>query len=367
VEFPPFELLHWFEGTEEGFLHISHSEMLGFRFHEFGRELPNLNLGEASPRGTPKLRSLIGAQHQVWPEQVLVCNGASEGNFLVQAALLNPGDEAIAEVPLYPPMRDSLVGLSATVKRVHRLAAEDWRLDFDELERAITAKTKLLVLTNLNNPTAAMLTSQDLKRIGDLADAHGFYVHVDETFRELGFEQSPPTAVTFSPRFVITSTLTKVFGLGGLRLGWVVGSPDVIEKVKSVKDYTSICPSRVSEEIAMWALERKDGFVARAKRITKANREVVRAWLARNPNVSCFLPDYGNMCFPKVPVSADELADRLKERSKVVIAPGRFFGMNEHFRLGYGEHHANLERGLDYVDSAIKGLARRSKRARHES
>ncbi len=112
MEFPPFELLHWFEGTAEGYLNISHSEILGFRFSEFGRDFPDLNLGEAFPRGSPKLRSLLGAQHQVWPEQVLVCNGASEGNFLVQAALLQPGDEAIVEVPLYPPRRRTGVSTS---------------------------------------------------------------------------------------------------------------------------------------------------------------------------------------------------------------------------------------------------------------
>jgi len=359
MEFPPFELLHWFEGVGEGYLNISHSEILGFRFHEFGRELPDLNLGEAFPRGSPKLRSLIGAQHQVWPEQVLVCNGASEGNFLVQAALLRPGDEAIVEVPLYPPMRDSLVGLGATVKRAPRLPAESWRLDFDALEQAITAKTRLLVLTNANNPTFGLLNGTDLKRLADLAEAHGFYVHVDETFRELAFEKTPPTAAGFGPRFVVTSTLTKAFGLGGLRLGWILGAPDVIERVKAVKDYTSICPNRISEELALWALERKDGFLARAKRICDANRPLVRAWVERNPGVEAFLPEYGNLCFPKIPVSANALADKLKDQYKVVVAPGRFFGMDEHVRIGYGEQGGTLEKGLQRLDMAMHGLQRK--------
>lgn len=359
MDFPPFELLHWFEESAgKEYISVSHSEILGFRFSEFGRELPDLNLGEANPRGSPELRSVIGAQHQVWPGQVLVCNGASEGNFLVHAALLNPGDEAIAEVPLYPPMRDSLVGLGATVKRVPRLAAEKWRLDLDALEREITAKTKLLVLTNANNPTNALLTAKELKRIADLAEAHRFHVHIDETFRELAFDETPPSAVSFGPRFVVTSTLTKAFGLGGLRLGWILGAPDVIERVKAVKDYVSICPNGISEELAGWALSRKEEFLARARRITDANRPVVRAWLEGNPGVECFLPEYGNLCFPKLPVSVDDLAEKLRNQYKVVIAPGRFFGMNEHVRLGYGEDRAILERGLQRLDLAMHGLAR---------
>lgn len=360
MEFPPFELLHWFEGTEgKEYVHISHSEILGFHFSEFGRELPDLDLGQAYPRGSPQLRSVIGAQHQVWPEQVLVCNGASEANFLVQAALLAPGDEAIAENPLYPPLRDGMIGLGATVKRAPRLAAEKWRLDLDALEREITAKTKLVALTNLNNPTAGILGAGDLKRLADLAEAHHLHVHIDETFRELGFDQAPPSATTISPRFVVTSTLTKAFGLGGLRLGWIVGPPDVIEKAKGVKDYGSICPNRMSEELATWALTRKDGFLGRAKRICDENRPVVRAWLEKNPKVEAVLPDYGNLCFPKLPVSVNALADRLKDQFHVVIAPGRFFGMGEHFRLGYGGKRSDLEKGLNRVEIAMRAAERK--------
>jgi len=359
VDFPPFELLHWFEGTEgEEFVSISKSEILGFPFREFGRQLPDLNLGEASPRGTPKLRALIGAQHQTWPDSVLVCNGASEANFLVQAALLSPGDEAIVELPLYPPMRDSVVGFGAEVKRVPRLAAEKWRLDLDALERAITHRTKLVVLTNLNNPTSGTLNGAELQRLADLAEGHKFHVHIDETFRELGFDQAPPTAATFGPQFVVTSTLTKAYGLGGLRLGWVIGAPDVIERIKGVKDYTSICPSRISEELAVWALERRDEFLQRAKRITAENRPVVRAWLERNPQVGCVLPEYGNLCFPQLPVPVDALADKLRDQYKVVVAPGRFFGMGEHVRIGYGETRAPLEKGLQRLELAMRSMQR---------
>ena len=312
MEFPPFDLLHWFEGAEgPDYVNLSHSEILGFRFSEFGRELPDLNLGETHVRGMPALRALIGAMHQTWPEQVLVGNGASELNLLVQAAIVGPGDEAVVESPQYPPLRDALVGLGATVKRAPRLAAEGWRLDFDALEKAITAKTELLVFTNINNPTDAILTAGDLRRLADLAEAHKLHVHVDETFRELAFDRAPPSATVLGPRFVVTSTLTKAFGLGGLRLGWVVAAPDVLERIKALKDYVSICPNRVSEELALWALERRDGFLARAKRICDGNRPVVRAWLERHPDVECFLPDYGNLCFPRMPVSADALADRI--------------------------------------------------------
>lgn len=358
VKFPDFGLLHWFEDTMEGYIHISHSEMLGFRFSGFGRPLPDLDLGEATPRGSLRLRSLIGAQHRAWPDGVLVCNGASEANFLVHAALLRAGDHVLAEVPLYPPLADTPVGLGAALTRVPRLPEQGWRLDFEALERSITKGTKLLVLTNLNNPTSASLDEHDLDRLGELAEKHGFYVHIDETFRELGFPDTPPSAAQFGDRFVVTSTVTKAFGLGGLRLGWVVAPPDVLERVKSVKDYTSICPSSVSEELAAWALEGKDAFLKRAATILRENRQVVRAWMERNPDVECDLPSSGNLCFPKVPVDVDILASRLKENYKVVIAPGRFFGMPGYFRLGLGGRTAGLEKGLSYLDMAMAALAR---------
>ena len=360
MQFPDFGLLHWFEDTAEGYLHISHSEMLGFRFSEFGKPFPDLDLGEATPRGALRLRSLIGAHHRSWPDNVLVCNGASEGNFLVQAALLAPGDDVLAEVPLYPPLADLPTAFGATVTRVPRLPREQWRLDLDALEKAITAKTKLVVLTNLNNPTAAPLADGDLRRLADLAEAHRFHVHVDETFRELGFDAAPPSAAQFGNRFIVTSTVTKVYGLGGLRLGWVVASPDVLERIKGVKDYTTVCPGRVSEELAAWALERKDAFLARAAAILEPNRRVVRAWLDRNPDVECVLPRFGNVCFPKLPVNVDALADRLRDRYKVVIAPGRFFGMEEHFRLGLGGKTAELEKGLASLEAAMRAMARQT-------
>lgn len=358
MEFPPFDLLHWFEETHEGYLHLSKSEMLGFRFSEFGREVPDLDLGEAFPRGSPELRSMLGAQHRTWPDSVLVCNGASEANFLVHAALVSPRDEAIVEVPLYPPLRDAMVGLGANVTRVPRLSQEGWRLDLDALEAAVTDRTRLVVLANLNNPTGVAVADADLRRLAEVAEAHDFYVHVDETFRELAFDEAPVTAVALGPRFVVTSTMTKVYGLGGLRLGWVVASQDLIQKIKGVKDYASICPSRLSEELAMWALERKGGFLGRAKRIIEENRAIVRAWLERNPEVEGILPNTGNVCFPKMPVSVDRLAERLRKHYKVVIAPGRFFGLNGHFRLGYGGRRSDLEKGLSLVDTAMAGLAR---------
>jgi aspartate/methionine/tyrosine aminotransferase len=137
-----------------------------------------------------------------------------------------------------------------------------------------------------------------------------------------------------------------------------VASPDVLARIKGVKDYTSVCPSRVSEELAAWALEGKEAFLARAKAILEPNRRVARAWLGRNPDVECVLPPFGNLCFPKLPVDVDVLADRLRDRYKVVIAPGRFFGMPEHFRLGLGGSTAELEKGLSIVEGAMKALAR---------
>lgn len=358
VQFPDFGLLHWFEETHEGYLHLSHSEMQGFRFSEFGKPFPDLDLGEATPRGSLRLRSLIGAHHRAWPDNVLVCNGASEANFLVHAAMLQAGDHVLAEVPLYPPLSETPVGLGATVSQVPRLPGERWRLDLDALERAITKDTKLVVLTNLNNPTSAPLGDRDLKRLADLAASHELHVHIDETFRELGFPDPPPSAAQFGERFIVTSTVTKVYGLGGLRLGWIVASSDLLERIKGIKDYTSICPSVVSEELARWALERKDGFLKRAATILHENRQIVRAWLERNPGIECVLSPTGNLCFPRIPVDVDVLANRLKEHYKVVIAPGRFFGMPAHFRLGLGGRTADLEEGLSHLDTAMGGLAR---------
>lgn len=347
VRFPPFEHLHLYEGIHGKALNISLSNVKAFTFREFGRSLPgDLDLNWADPEGPRELRALIARRHRVPTDHVLVTIGATEANFLVNAALVRAGDRVVVDSPTYTPLRECPRGFGARVVPVRRSCHDGWRLDLDRLETSMGRGARLVVFANLNNPTSAGLTARDLRRISELAAAHRAYVLVDETFRETAFEDTPPSAATFGPRMIALGTVTKLCGLGALRVGWIVARPSLLRQFKGIKDYTTIEGASPGQVLATWALRRHAFFVRRARRILDANRAFARETFEEMPGLSGQVPRAGTVFFPHSEVSVERIAARLLRRHRTVIAPGRFFGMADHFRIGLGGEAAELRRGL---------------------
>src|SRR3989454_504046 len=171
-------------------------------------------------------------------------------------------------------------------------------------------------------------------------------VLVDETFRELAFDDTPPSVAEFGPRMIALSTVTKVGGLGTLRVGWIVGAPDLLDRFAGIKDYTTGGGSVLSQTIATWALGRWDFFLRRAKRILDVNRKLAAEALREMPDLQGDVPSRGTVLFPHSTVDVARLASRLLKRYGTVIAEGRFFGVPDHFRLGLGGETQDLKRGL---------------------
>lgn len=358
MEFPPFEHLHYYEEVRDVRLNISYSNIQPFSFGEFRRELPgDLDLNWTDPKGPPELRRLIAGRHRTRADRVLVTSGATEGNFLVNAALLRPGDHVIIDSPTYSPLRDCPVGLGARVVSVTRDCAEGWPLEIDRIRMAMERGTRLVVLANLNNPTSARVSRSEMRELEDLVEEHDGYVLVDETFRELAFEKTPPSVAELGPRMIALSTVTKVCGLGALRVGWIVADPELLARVKNVKDYTTVCGSSVSQRLAQWALERWEFFLRRAKDILKRNRKALREALEDLPQLEGEIPDGGVVVFPHSQVDVAKLADLLLKTYRTVIADGRFFGMRDHFRIGLGGDAEELRQGLDNLRNAARALA----------
>lgn len=358
MNFPTFEHLKLFEDTAAGYLNISFSNVKGFRFGEFGRAVPKqFDLNWTDPRGSPELRGLIARRHGVPPDHVLVTGGATEANFLVNAALVEAGDRVVVDAPIYSPLRDCAAGFGADLVVVERDCESDWAFDADQLRKAAGPRARLLVLANLNNPTSAVLSRAQLEGISDLAEDRGAYVLVDETFRELAFGGRPPTAARLGPRMIAISTVTKVCGLGGLRVGWIVAEPALLARFRGVKDYTTVCGSGVGQLLATWALRRYGFFLQRARRILGRNRKLVREALQSMPLLSGEVPEVGTVLFPHCRANVAKLADELLRRRRTIIAPGRYFGMADHFRIGVGGDTAELEQGLANLKEALSAAA----------
>jgi len=358
MEFPPFEHLRFYEGVHDVRLNISYSNIKGFTLGEFRRALPkDLDLNWTDERGPPELRRLVARRTGVTMDRVLVTTGATEANFLANAALVEPRDRVVVDSPNYSPLRDCAAGFGAQVIPVARDCRDGWPLDVDRFRKAAAGRAKLLVFANLNNPTSASLGRQELRELADIAEECDGYVLVDETFRELAFNSVPPSVAEFGPRMIALSTVTKVGGLGALRVGWTVAHPRLLERFKAVKDYTTVCGSAVSQLLAVWALKRWEFFIRRAKRILDQNRKVAKEALAGMPALRGDVPNGGTVMFPHSDVSVPRLAQRLLRTHKTVIAEGRFFGMEDHFRIGLGGDLHEFRRGLRNLQRTLRELA----------
>ena len=357
MEFPPFEHLRFYEGVHGVPLNISYSNIQAFTLGEFHKALPKtLDLNWTDERGSPELRQLIARRARVATDRVLVTTGATEANFLVNAALLRPGDRVVVDYPIYSPLRDCAAGLGARVVLAHRECGNGWALDLDRLRKAAAGRAKLFLFANLNNPTSAPIGRSELREIADIANECDGFVVVDETFRELAFAQRPPSVAEFGPRMIALSTVTKVGGLGALRVGWIIAHPRLLERFKAVKDYTTICGSSVSQLLAVWALKQWSFFLRRAKKVLDQNRRIAGEAFERIPALHGDVPKGGTVVFPHSDVNVQKLSARLLSQYKTVIAEGRFFGMDDHFRLGLGGDQSQLRRGLRNVQRALREL-----------
>src|SRR2546426_10542831 len=299
MDFPPFEHLLYYERVHGARLNISYSNIREFHLDGFGRTLPkDLDLNWTFRNGTPELRRLIARLHRTSSKQVLVTTGATEGNFLVNAGLVHPRDRVLVDAPIYSPLRDVPRGVGANVIEIPRDCQDGWRLDLDRWRKLAGRKARLLVFANLNNPTSTALSRSDIRELAEIAEECGGHVLVDETFRELAFEDTPPSVATFGPRMIALSTVTKVCGLGTLRVGWIVGAPGLLDRFAGIKDYTTGGGSVLSQTIATWALGRWDFFLRRAKRILDVNRKLAAEAVRGVPDLQGGGPPRGAGLFP---------------------------------------------------------------------
>ena len=361
MKFPPFEHLHFYEKLHgRGFVNISYSDMTPFTIAEFGRSIPtNLDMNWGEPAGMPALRTNLAKLHGVPRDRVLVTSGATEANFLVNAALVEPRSRVVVDAPMYSPLRDCPRWFASDVVEIPRDPRDGWALDLDRIRKAVNRNTRLLVLANLNNPTSSMLSKGELREILDIAAEHDAFVLADETFREMAFGRAPPSITTLSPRGIAVSTVSKLYGLGVLRVGWLVASRGVLQRIAGIKDYTTASASALSQVFANWAIERHQFFLDRARTIVEANRTILREELGNMPAIDLSVPDIGNVVFPRCAVNVEKLERLLIESYRTVIAHGRFFSAREfrnHFRLGLGGKTSEFRKGLANLKRALSDI-----------
>ncbi len=333
--------------------------------------------------GSEQLRERIASWYGATRDHVLVTNGGSEANFTALWGLLEKGDHAAVMLPNYLQTWGLARAYAAKTTGFHLVEAREigngkarWALDLESLHRAVSKKTRLIVVTNPNNPTGAVLNEEEMEEIVGVARKARAWLLVDEIYR--GAEVSGPLTPTFWGRYdrlLITSGLSKAFGLPGLRLGWIVAPPKTIAKLCSYHDYTTLTPTMLSDRLARMVMEpaRREQVLERTRAIIRRNLPRLEAWIHSHDDIFSYIPPVaGAITFfrYRLPVSSAALFDKLRKERSVLITPGDHFGVGRYIRVGYGYDIDYTLRGLARVDLTLEELKKKgshSKSARADN
>ncbi|MBM3751135.1 MAG: aminotransferase class I/II-fold pyridoxal phosphate-dependent enzyme [Acidimicrobiia bacterium] len=366
MKIEPFLLERWmtrhethvkYDIAESGILPLSAQDLLNFEPPETRaatlESLLQLPLGYSEARGTVALRDALAATYtQVTAEQMLVTTGAIEANYLLFHELLEPGDHVIAPYPAYQQLYSVPKAIGCEVSLWSVGPETSYQYDVDHLETMITPKTKLIVVNTPHNPTGAMLSPEAAARVYALAERVGAWVLGDEAYRWLAVPNGAPFArpmIEHGPRGISVGTLSKPYGLPGLRIGWMAAPPEIIQRCWGLRDYITLSPGKLNDALACLALRHHDRIVARNHDIIQTNLAVAQHWIdARRDYLSWTAPRGGLLALLKydLPVASLELADTLALDHSVMLAPGSAFGYEHHLRLGVGQRPDIFAAGL---------------------
>ncbi len=324
-----------------------------------------MELGYPQTNGTIELRELIAAMYSgATRDHVQVTNGGSEANCIALMRLVAPGDEIVFMTPNYMQGSGLARALGATVHTWQLRETGDgtsarWAPDLDELRRLVSATTRAILICNPNNPTGARLTEMELDEICRIASGVGAWVVSDEIYRGAEREaDDTPTVWGRYERAVVSSGLSKAYGLPGLRIGWLVAPPSLIEELWAIHDYTTIAPGGINDRLARIALgpERRETLLARTRGIIRANYPLMRRWIEQQEGLSHIAPEAGAIVFVRHDASrpSSQLTERLRAERSVLIVPGDFFDLDGYLRIGFGSDPAYLESALTLAGEFLR-------------
>jgi aspartate/methionine/tyrosine aminotransferase len=348
------DYMHWSKTQSRARFNLATSGVAHFPLCELPIDLKELEINGDNSYGYAPLQRAIAAHHGVDPECVVESAGTSMANHLAMAAIIEPGDEVLIEHPAYGPILDVACYLQANVKRFRRIEENGWAIDPADVRRCVTPKTRLIVITNLHNPTSALTPEAALREIGDIARSVGALVLVDEVYLDAVYENTPRTSFRLGPQFMVTSSLTKVYGLSGLRCGWILAQPDLAWKMDRLNDLYSATPVYPSELLSVAAFKHLDLLRERARRIVEADRKLLRDFLKQQSGLCTVNTNWGTTSFPRLlNGNADVFLERLQSEFETSAVPGRFFEMSDHFRIGMGVNTEMFAEGLNRIARAL--------------
>ncbi|GAB4533413.1 MAG: aminotransferase [Anaerolineae bacterium] len=371
-QFQPFEMermMSMFEQdveynlSESGVHPITLRELLGDDPHLIDRLL-NTGLNYPHVNGIPELRRNIAHLYDgAGPENVLVTVGAAEANYITTRTLLEAGDEIVVMLPNYMQIWGIAKNHGLQIKTFHLREENGWAPDLAELESAITPDTRLIAVCNPNNPTGHILAERDMDAIVACADRVGAWILADEVYRgadRVSDEENPSFYGRYD-RVVATGSMSKAYGLPGLRLGWVVGPPETIQDIWRRHEYTTISATMLSNQLAAYALSPgvRTRLIERTRGYIRQGYPILEGWMASHGNTfSLTPPQAAAIAFVRyhLEINSTHLAERLRQEKSVLIVPGDHFGMDHFLRISFGLPEDYLVAGLDRIHELVLEL-----------
>ena len=350
------DYMHWAKFKPPVRFQLTSSEVPHFRMDQLDFGIADLDMDGAShPRYAP-LREVIARRYGIATDRIVAADGTSMANFLAMAALIEPGDEVLVEHPTYEPLLGTASFLGGQISRFERKPEDAFRLDIGEVERAMTPGTRLIILTNLHNPSGALIEEDALCEIGSLAAQQNARILIDEVYLDAAV---PPrrSAAHLGPQFVCTNSLTKVYGLSGLRCGWIIAEAELAERMWRLNDLLGVNQAHQAERLACIAFEHLNEILDGNRETLAANRAIWNDFASGRDDLECVPAEHGITVFPRwrggdtVPLDA-----HLRQHYDTAVVPGRWFEMDDFFRVGLGCPSETLAEGLNRLGLALDDL-----------
>lgn len=367
MRFLPFDMERWqstyenrveFNLSESGVDPLTVNELLDMAGRA-GVGIGSIALGYGQSNGSDALRARIASLYDgASADGVVVRNGSAEANFLAMWKLVEPGDDIAVLVPTYMQTHGLARNFGANVIDIPMHENLGWQPDPDHIRTAITDRTRIIVVTNPGNPTGAVLSHDARSAIIHAAERTGAWILADEVYTGAELDGPPtPSFLGTTERVIATGSLSKAYGLPGLRIGWAVSDPDTARDLWARGDYTTISTGELTDHLALLALDSgvRPLLQQRTRRIIRDGLDTLTSWMRDAGIFQWREPDAGAICFARydAPIDSLALAERLRVEQSVLIVPGAHFGLGPFIRFGVGLPRARLARALDRIGTAL--------------
>lgn len=332
----------WAKRRSHAKYNLATSGVAHWKLRDLPIKIEDLEICGPSYYGFEPLQNALAKHCGVPPDRIVAATGTSMANYLAMASVLKPGDEVLIEHPTYELIVDAALQIGAQIRRFKR-SSSSFSVDLRSIKASLTPQTKLIIVSNLHNPSSALIDESTMKELGSL----GVRVMVDEVYLDAAFEQAPRSAALLGDQFIVTSSLTKVYGLSGLRCGWILAEPDLAERMWRLNDVFGNIPAHMAELASVIALGELPRILNKVRARLDANRAALWDFLDSREDLETLKPPFGTIVFPRLKRgSVDQMCDLLRTKYETTVVPGRFFDMPDHFRIGIGGDLEPLEEGL---------------------